>query len=577
VLEADALLRTDLEHLDRPRLDRVTELLSRASADFGTRSEIIGSGLLGGVAMRLPWADTQVEALRALREAGGAAARLGLDLAPLVAQVLPEPGQPPASPTVTRIATVVGREKLAVPKAEADLSALTSAVGSVPGGRLVGPLDRARAKVQTEAARIRSTLSPVLSLVRALPAAVGPGKHTYLLLLDNPGEQRPGGGYIGAVGEITFVDNQVASTTFRASDFANSLVTSIPAPRPLDAYLFRGHPWELSDANWSPDFPAVAEEVARFYTLATGVKLDGVIDVDPVALSYVLRVLGPVRVDPYPQSVTADNALLELNYIINEARPGDPGKVFLAPFGRAVVDNVVHTPVHSIPALATALTQGVHEKHIALHFDDPRLQGLVKDSDAGGWLPPAAGDALFVADANLSGSKGDLFVTRRYDLTARVDVAGVVHDHLALTYTNPVQRNPADAVLVAGSGGAYRDYLRVYVPESAQLEGMTLTVDGVSSAVAPESIEHRSQGQGFAYLLIVPYGSSASLALDYSAPLLDGAQSSRRYNLQWGKQINALAWPVSVTVVTPDGARQHWRNELTTDLSWSAAVPVTNR
>ena len=61
------------------------------------------------------------------------------------------------------------------------------------------------------------------------------------------------------------------------------------------------------------------------------------IDVDPIALSYVLQVIGSVQVPPYPQVVSATNSLLELNYIINFARPGDPGKVYLAPFGHAVV------------------------------------------------------------------------------------------------------------------------------------------------------------------------------------------------------------------------------------------------
>src|SRR5262249_41899434 len=133
------------------------------------------------------------------------------------------------------------------------------------------------------------------------------------------------------VGSIAFRDATVVEENFRDSAFANRLVTSIPAPRELDQTLFHGTPWELADANWSPDFPTSASQVAHFYSLATGAAVDGVIDVDPVALSSFLEVLGPVQVAPYPQRITAGNALRELNYITNKARPGDPERIISPP------------------------------------------------------------------------------------------------------------------------------------------------------------------------------------------------------------------------------------------------------
>ncbi len=47
------------------------------------------------------------------------------------------------------------------------------------------------------------------------------------------------------------------------------------------------------------------------------------------------------------------------------------------------------------------------------------LKHLVVDAGLGGVLPQhPTGDALLVADSNLAGTKGDLFVTRHYDLQA---------------------------------------------------------------------------------------------------------------------------------------------------------------
>src|SRR5207302_8091531 len=184
-----------------------------------------------------------------------------------------------------------------------------------PAAGLITPLAGARATVTRLAPVLDRTIRPAVDVLRALPAAIGSGTHRYLLLLDNPGEERPGGGFIGAVGEVTVSDGAVAASTFRSSDFANGLVPVRRAPRALDETLFRGKPLELSDSNWSPDFPTSAVDAATMYQQATGVAVDGVIGVDPVALSYVLAVTGPVSAPPYPQTVMAQNALLQLNQI----------------------------------------------------------------------------------------------------------------------------------------------------------------------------------------------------------------------------------------------------------------------
>ena len=170
------------------------------------------------------------------------------------------------------------------------------------------------------------------------------------------------------------------------------------------------------------------------------------INVDPIALSYVLQVVGSVQVPPYPQIVSATNSLLQLNYIINSARPGDPGKAYLAPFGHAVVAAALGTSRSKWVALATALERGAAEQHIVLEFHDAQLEALVVNAGVGGVLPQKpGGDALLVADSNLSGTKGDLFVTRHYALSATLDSHGHVQDRLTLTYHDPIETAPANA------------------------------------------------------------------------------------------------------------------------------------
>ncbi len=97
---------------------------------------------------------------------------------------------------------------------------------------------------------------------------------------------------------------------------------------------------------------------------------------------------------------------------------------------------------------------------------------LVVNAGLGGVLPQKpSGDALLVADSNLSGTKGDLFVTRHYALSATVNARGDVQDRLTLTYHDPPEPVPANAALLVNTGGLYEDYVRVYLPPVGELRG----------------------------------------------------------------------------------------------------------
>ncbi|MBV8194458.1 MAG: DUF4012 domain-containing protein, partial [Candidatus Dormibacteraeota bacterium] len=387
--------------------------------------------------------------------------------------------------------------------------------------------------------------------------------------LDNPGEERPGGGVIGAVGEVTLAQGAVTSKLFRSSDFANSLVTGISAPAPLDQTLFHGKPWELSDSNWSPDFPTAAAQAARFYQAATGESVDGVIGVDPVALGYVLAVTGPVSVPPYPQTVDAQNALLELNEIINKARPGDPGKVYLAPFGDAVTTRVLSAPLGEDPDIAAALLRAAQGKHLVLDFNDPTLMAAADGAGFTGRISDPLSDMLQVVDANVGANKADLFVTRSYSLDATVSDNGEVADTLTLTYHNPAQTDPALQSLVSQFGGAYHDYVRAYVPESASLQSMKVQAgSGPVTSVSPSSIDYELQREAIGFLLVVPPGQTVTLTLTYAGPFADASSQPVQYAMSWGKEIGAPAWPVQLTVHI-DGRQQAFSTTLDGDRTWS--------
>jgi len=567
VLGAEGILRSAGLDPTSDQLAAANAQLEDAKLDFGDRSSVIDNGWISGVVAHLPWFDRQVTAVRALRHAGEDGTNLALDLIPLLKD-LHSGSATGGSGVIKELASLGDTEHAAITRALRDLASLDSSVAAVPSGSLFGPIDHLRSAAQQAEQRLNGPVRAGLTILQTLPRVVGAGTHRYLILLTNPGEERGGGGFIGAVGVVVFQDGQLVSSNFMDSQFSDALVTDIPAPAPIEEIT--GTNLVLSDSDWSPNYPTSAALAAEFYTRATGQAVDGVINVDPIALSYVLQVVGSVQVPPYPQVVGPTNTLLELNYIINKARPGDPGKAYLAPFGHAMVDAALKTPRGKWVALATALERCATERHIVLHFNDAQLEQLVTNAGLGGVLPAhPSGDALLVADSNLSGTKGDLFVTRHYALQATVDAQGDVQDRLTLTYHNPAETDPASAALLVGSGGLYEDYIRVYLPPAATFDDMLVSEAGASpQSESPEDFGVEDNRPWVSYDLILEVGATTTVTFLYHGPFASVSGGTVTYQLAWERQINALTWPISVEVKLPGGHNFQFQSDLSVDRQW---------
>src|SRR6202035_2533486 len=79
----------------------------------------------------------------------------------------------------------------------------------------------------------------------------------------------------------------------------------------------------FQDVTYSPDFPTVGKVISQMYPQAGGDQIDGVLALDPDALSALLRFTGPINVAGLPTPLTAANAadvLLRQQYLSFPAR-----------------------------------------------------------------------------------------------------------------------------------------------------------------------------------------------------------------------------------------------------------------
>ena len=88
---------------------------------------------------------------------------------------------------------------------------------------------------------------------------------------------------------------------------------------------------------------------------------------------------------------------------------------------------------------------------------------------------------------------------------------GHVQDRLTLTYHDPLETAPANAALLVNSGGLYEDYIRVYLPPSANFDDLQVSEGGAPAmSVSPEDFGVEDNRQWVSYDLILDVNATTS-------------------------------------------------------------------
>jgi hypothetical protein len=169
------------------------------------------------------------------------------------------------------------------------------------------------------------------------------------------------------------------------------------------------------DANFTPDFPRTAELMKARWEDVEGGEVDGVVSIDPVALSYLLRASGPVTVDG--AELTADNVVDELLHrvYVRMPEPEDQDvyfrKVALAVFQRLTSGGGDRS------SFLSALRRGADEGRLLVHDFRAEDQKVFAGAAVAGELtaPGSAAPQVGVFLNDSTGAKMSYFL--RYDAT----------------------------------------------------------------------------------------------------------------------------------------------------------------
>jgi hypothetical protein len=327
----------------------------------------------------------------------------------------------------------------------AALDASIDDVAALNGYRLIGPLASARKDLVTRLPDARLRAARAEAGVQAFLAFAGDdGPRRYLVFSQNPDELRPTGGFLGTYGVLTssaadglkIERYDGIESWIHAPEHAGAKVSSAEAPI---VFSMTNPPsyQNLSNVNATADWPTGARLAADLWAKGGEPPVDGVLSFTPDFLARMLRVIGPVEVPGFGETVTADNLIERADFYTHQ-EPPDPGvaggrKRFVSEVVRIVLGRLLDAPASSWRELARAAAQGFDAREAMAWSKEPAVQPVLTGLAWDGAFHGADGDLAASSEFEFAAKNGrglrrtfDHHVVLHADGSARVTTAVTV-------------------------------------------------------------------------------------------------------------------------------------------------------
>jgi hypothetical protein len=238
----------------------------------------------------------------------------------------------------------------------------------------------------------------------------------------------------------------------------------------------------LRDSNVSADFPSSAKLAMNlFNTLYTTnhpdkfkQPVDGLISFSPFLIAELLRVIGPLTIDKYNETVTADNLEEKLHYyqldnkgieksqFIENLPAAEARKMFTKRVSEKLMDSVKTLSADKIVNLVPTMLSAMKTRDLQVYFDNQATEDWIAKYGSAASIDPLNGqDGVYIVQANISVSKAQQYVRTYVKDQVTLDASGgathVMTMRLAYTQIGSVY-----------GLDTYLDYMRIYVPENSQ-------------------------------------------------------------------------------------------------------------
>ncbi|WP_419196948.1 DUF4012 domain-containing protein [Mycolicibacterium obuense] len=407
---------------------------------------------------------------------------------------------------------------------------LNAEAGAIQDPRFVSSIGDARTQLQSQIADLTSILENTAMAARLVPPMMGAdGPRTYFMGFQTNAEARGTGGLLGGFGVLRFdngaptVDNLAPNT-----DLADAVAPVDLGLEYDQQYGFANPFTDYRNSNLSPHFPYTAQIWKSMWAVETGTNVDGVIAIDPVALSYILGAVGPIKM-PDGEVVSKDNVveLTESTAYIRFPTDQAARKQYLQDIANAVVTKITGK-VKSPRQLLEALGKAVSERRIAVWSDVPEEQKLLEETSLAHAVPEDAAPYAAVVLNNLGGNKLDYYLRPEIEYAADECKGETRASTVTVKLANTVPNDPLPDYVAGAAGlspevpieiprGTNITSVRLFATKGAKLSAAILNGERVPAIVSTE------RGHPvFEVQVIIPPGQPADISFQLSEPSVPG-------------------------------------------------------
>lgn len=475
-------LQTALESGDQPAAQKSLDQLQQSIGDADSTL----SGAIFSVAAKLPVAGKNVKAVRTVTSSLSTVADDGLPPLVEIADQFNGKTFNPAGGNidVAAIAAIgpnVTTSSRVIAAASADVDAIDA---SSLNSSLQGPVMDVQDKL-SHAASIAQRATTASAVVPQMLT----GKHRYLLVFQNNAEIRATGGLPGAWAVLEVDDGKIAlGQQGTGASFGELPAPVLPVTAEEQDLFDTKMATFFLDANFTPNFPRAAQIFSAILAQERDVDVDGVLSLDPVTLSYLLKGLGPIELDD-SSTLTSENAV---DVLLNGAYVTYPDSAdqdaFFASATEKIFDKVL-AGQGDPTALLKALTRATKERRVQVWTKDAAITDQLGDSAVAGKLPTgkAANSSIGIYLNDATGAKMQYYLD--YDISAKAVRCTESGTQTFETTTTLTSSAPADSAQlpesIRGPGfgaqpGSMLMNLYVYAPNGGKVTA--LTIDGEDAA-----------------------------------------------------------------------------------------------
>lgn len=422
-------------------------------------------------------------------------------------------------------------EEPALRKISADADRLNAAAGAISKPTYVAQIVDARSKLQTQIASISRVLDTTALAARLAPAMMGAdGPTSYFMGFQTNAEARGTGGIIGGFGILHFVDGSPSVETLASNNALEGPFQPFDLGLEFTAqYGYTNPTTDIRNSNLSSNFPYAAQIWKSMWAQESGTNVDGVIALDPVALSYILAAIGPVTI-PDGEQVTTDNVVALTESTAYNRFPTDQvaRKRFLQDIAAEVVKKMTRS-VQSPRELLAALGKAIGERRIALWSASTDNQKLLAGTPLAHEIPDDAAPYAEIVVNNLAGNKMDYYLKRAITYTADRCTDATRNSTVTIKLTSSAPDTPLPEY-VAGALGLSRN-VPITMPSGSMLtsvrlvatKGAKLVTAFANDQMVPVFTGTERGHPTFEIQVAIPPRQSGTLTFHLSEPTVPGA------------------------------------------------------